>query len=272
MTPRGELVEPLIAHLLREMPECRAWEASFPRGDAPARRRFLRALANVRPPAPLDPDFLRLQDALLAAERDERGIVDAAALPPFDPAEPRIALWRGDIVRLRADAIVNAANDALLGCFAPLHDCIDNAIHSAAGLQLRQACAEIVAAHGPGWRAPTGGAEVTGGYNLPARLVLHTVGPVVPDGRPTAAQRAQLASCYRSCLAAAAENGARTVAFCCISTGVFGYPAEEAASVAVATVRDALAAGSPMERVVFDVFSPRDEVLYRAALARPSAP
>ena len=110
---------------------------------------------------------------------------------------------------------------------------------------------------------------MTGGYNLPARLVLHTVGPVVPDGRPTAAQRAQLASCYRSCLAAAAENGARIVAFCCISTGVFGYPAEDAAAVAVATVRETLAAGSPMERVVFDVFSARDEALYRAALARP---
>lgn len=260
------LVEPLVAHLLAEMPERRAWEREFPRGDPAARRLLLRALMNVRPPAPLDPGFLRDQDALLGAERDARGVVDALALPPA-PADPRLAVWRGDIVRLGADAIVNAANDALLGCFAPLHACIDNAIHSAAGLQLRDACAREVAAHGEGWRAPTGGAALTPGFNLPARFVLHTVGPVVADGRPGEAQREALASCYRSCLAAAAAAGLRSVAFCCVSTGVFGYPAEDAARVAVAAVRAALDAGSPVERVVFDVFSARDESLYRPLLA-----
>lgn len=266
---RAALVESLVRRLLAEAPERRAWEASFPRGDAAARRRLLRALMNVRPTAPLDPGFLRDQDALLSAERDERGTVDAESLPPFDPAEPRIALWRGDITRLKADAIVNAANDALLGCFAPLHGCIDNAIHSAAGLQLRNACAEIAAARGKGWRAPTGVAFPTPGFNLPAAHVLHVVGPIVPDGRPTAAQRGQLADCYRSCLDEAAALGLRSVAFCCISTGVFGYPAEEAARTAVAAVRRALAAGSPVARVVFDVFTARDEALYRAALATP---
>ena len=267
--PRAELVESLIRRLLAEAPERRAWEASFPRGDEAARRRLLRALMNVRPPAPLGADFLRDQDALLVAERDERGTVDAESLPPFDPAEPRIALWRGDITRIRAGVIVNAANDALLGCFAPLHGCIDNAIHSAAGLQLRNACAEIADARGPGWRAPTGVAFATPGFNLPAAHVLHVVGPIVPDGRPTAAQRAQLAGCYRSCLAQAAGTGLRSVAFCCISTGVFGYPADEAARTAVATVRRALAESPSVARVVFDVFSDRDEALYSAALASP---
>jgi O-acetyl-ADP-ribose deacetylase (regulator of RNase III) len=266
---RAELVESLLRRLLSEMPERYAWEASFPRGDVAARRQLLRALMNVRPPAPLAPDFLRDQDALLSAERDERGTVDVASLPPFDPANPSIALWRGDITRLAADAIVNAANDALLGCFAPLHGCIDNAIHSAAGLQLRNACAEIAAARGKGWRAPTGVAFATPGFNLPAAHVLHVVGPIVPDGRPTAAQRGQLADCYRSCLAEAAALGLRSVAFCCISTGVFGYPTGEAARTAVATVRQLLAGGSPVARVVFDVFSERDEALYRAALASP---
>ena len=266
---RAALVESLVRRLLAEAPERRAWEASFPRGDAAARRRLLRALMNVRPPAPLDPGFLRDQDALLSAERDERGTVDAESLPPFDPAGPHIALWRGDITRLKADAIVNAANDALLGCFAPLHGCIDNAIHSAAGLQLRNACAEIAAARGKGWRAPTGVAFPTPGFNLPAAHVLHVVGPIVPDGRPSAAQRGQLAGCYRSCLDEAAALGLRSIAFCCISTGVFGYPAEEAARTAVAAVHRALAAGSPVARVVFDVFTARDEALYRAALATP---
>ena len=260
---RRRQIEQLNQMLLAEMPACRPWAAEFQAREGA--RRLLRALMNIRPPLPLDPDFLRLQDALLSAEREERGVVDAAALPEV-PGHPGIALWQGDITRLRADAVVNAANSTLLGCFHPCHGCIDNAIHSAAGLQLRDACARLMEAQGH--PEPAGGAKLTGGCNLPARHVLHTVGPII-SGPLTNADRAALASCYTACLSLAAEHGLHSVAFCCISTGEFRFPRGEAAGIAVDTVTRFLSRPTSIRKVIFNVFQDADAALYRALLGEP---
>ena len=251
----------LIDALLAEMPEYREQAGQFPPDDT-SQRGLLRSLMNVRPPMPLDRAFLEVQDALLSAETEEKGVVDGDALPPT-AGDARLVLWQGDITRLRADAVVDADNAALLGCFVPCHGCIDNAIHSAAGLQLRDACAEIMRAQGH--PEPAGRAKLTGGYNLPARYVLHTVGPVV--GRwVTWKDRRELASCYRACLELAAEHGLRSVAFCCISTGVFCFPQQRAAKIAVETVQQFLEKGSPVEQVIFNVFTERDLKIYEELL------
>ena len=259
---RREQVQYLNQTLLAEMPQYREQAESFP-ADEISQRRLLRSLMNVRPPMPLAPKFLEVQDALLSAEREEKDVVDGDALPPT-AGDPRLVLWQGDITRLRADAIVDADNSALLGCFAPCHGCIDNAIHTFAGVQLRAACAKAMAAQGH--PEPTARAKVTDGYSLPARRIIHTVGPIA-DGRPTDTHRRQLAECYRACLDAAVAAGLSSIAFCCISTGVFGFPQKEAASIAVASVRRWLNEHPdiPMT-VVFNVFSETDESLYRPLL------
>lgn len=259
MSP-DEQVSFLTESLLSEMPQYRAQLRGA--GRDPAERRYLlRCLMNVRESAPLSPAFLAAQDALLSAEREERGVVHVAALPPI-PSDERLILWQGDITRLDADAIVNAANSRLLGCFRPGHNCIDNVIHSAAGLQLREECAAIMRRQGH--EEPTGQAKLTGGYNLPARHVLHTVGPII-TGPLTEEDRRLLASCYRSCLRLAEENGLKSVAFCCISTGVFRFPKDEAARIAVRTVRDCLD-HSTLEKVVFCVHGDENLRIYRSLL------
>jgi len=259
---RREQVQYLNQTLLAEMPQYREQAEAFP-VDAFSQRRLLRSLMNVRPPMPLAPKFLEVQDALLSAEREEKGVVEADTLPDR-PGHPGITVWQGDITRLKADAIVDADNDRLLGCFVPCHGCIDNAIHSAAGLQLRDACAEIMRAQGH--PEPAGRAKLTRAYNLPARYVLHTVGPIV--GRwVTWKDRRELAACYRSCLALAAEHGLRSVAFCCISTGEFHFPNQEAAEIAVRTVREFLEQQTTsVERVIFNVFKDLDAAIYRRLL------
>ena len=206
--------------------------------------------------------FLAAQDRLLQGLIAEAECGDLGPATP-SPTDPHLRLWRGDITTLAADAIVNA-NSGMTGCWAPLHYCIDNAIHTFAGVQLRAACAELMAAQG--YPEPTAQAKLTSGYNLPARYVIHTVGPIA-NGRPTDTHRCQLAECYRACLDAAAEAGLSSIAFCCISTGVFGFPPAEAASIAVATVRRWLNEhpDAPMT-VVFNVFSATDESLYRPLL------
>ncbi len=247
--------------LLEDMPQYTAYAASFPR-DAVSQRRLLRALMNLRPPLPLRQDFLELQDAFLSAEREEKGVVDIWTLPSA-AADPRLILWQGDITRLQADAVVNAANSALLGCFHPCHGCIDNAIHSAAGLQLREECHRIMEVQEH--EEAVGQAKLTGGYNLPARYVLHTVGPLT-NGKPTERQRKELASCYASCLQLAAERQLETVAFCCISTGEFRFPNREAAKTAVDTVTGFLQTASSLKRVIFNVYKDIDYGIYRELL------
>ncbi len=258
---RAEQVQWLIERLLEEMPDTRVQAARVSRTEH-AQRQLLRGLMNLRPPMPLAPDFLKVQDALLSAEREERSVVDVASLPEA-PGRPGVVLWQGDITRLKVDAIVNAANSALLGCFHPCHGCIDNAIHSAAGLQLRDECARLM--NDQGHSEPTGRAKLTKGYNLPARYVLHTVGPVV-QGEVTAQDRAALAECYCASLTLAAERGLESVAFCCISTGEFHFPNQEAARIAVDTVSEFLQAPGTIKKVIFNVFKDMDAELYRALL------
>ena len=246
--------------LLDEMPQYRLEARRIPR-DAEEQRYFLRCLMNVREPGTLSERFLQAQDELLSREREKKGIVHVAELPPV-PGDERLVLWQGDITRLDADAIVNAANSALLGCFRPGHNCIDNVIHSAAGLQLREECAAIMRAQGH--EEPTGQAKLTKGYNLPARHVLHTVGPII-DGPLTDRDRELLASCYRSCIKLAEENRLKSVAFCCISTGVFRFPKDEAARIAVSTVRETLK-HSRIEKVVFCVHGDENLRIYQKLL------
>lgn len=218
------------------------------------KQRLLRALINVRPPLPAAPELLAAQDRELRRQTAEKGVVRIDA--------PGISLWQGDITRLDIDAIVNAANGKMLGCFVPLHRCIDNAIHSAAGIRLRLECDAQMRAQGHD--EPTGSARITAGYNLPARHVIHTVGPIVPSGVPDDGQRAQLAACYRSCLELAEHRGLESIAFCCISTGEFRFPGVEAAEIAVRTVRDF--ERNSLKTVVFNVFTDKDRACYEALL------
>ena len=258
---RREQVQYLNQTLLAEMPQYREQAEAFP-VDAFSQRRLLRSLMNVRPPMPLAPKFLEVQDALLSAEREEKGVVNGDALPPT-AGDPRLVLWQGDITRLRADAIVDADNSALLGCFAPCHGCIDNAIHTYAGVELRLACAELMGQQG--YPEPTGQAKITPAFNLPCKYVLHTVGPII-EGGVTRRDRELLASCYRSCLELAAESSLESVAFCCISTGEFHFPNEQAAEIAVRTVKEFLKKQTSVKKVIFNVFKDLDKAIYEKLL------
>lgn len=255
-----EQLQFLTETLLDEMPQYRR-EAKRISRDAEEQRYFLRCLMNIREPGTLPERFLQAQDELLSQEREEKGVVHVSELPPI-PSDGRLVLWQGDITRLDADAIVNAANSALLGCFRPGHNCIDNVIHSAAGLQLREECAAIMRAQGH--EEPTGQAKITKGYNLPAKYVLHTVGPII-TGPLTQEDRELLASCYRSCLRLAEYKRLKSVAFCCISTGVFRFPKDEAARIAVSTVRETLRT-SNMDKVVFCVHGDENLRIYQKLL------
>jgi len=247
----------LIRCLLNEDAQYRS--LAVPETDA-GQRRLLRALLNVRPPLPVSADFLRVQDEYLTQAALGRGIV---RLDGLSPALPDLYLWQGDITRLAADAIVNAANSGMTGCYVPNHACIDNCIHTFAGVQLRLACAEMMRAQGR--EEPAGRAKITPGYNLPAKYVLHTVGPVV-QGEITPEDEAVLASCYRSCLELAEKHRLLSVAFCCISTGVFHFPNRRAAEIAVKTVKGYLAEHHSKIKVVFDVYKDEDYAIYRELL------
>ncbi len=221
-----------------------------------------RALVNTREPGPASEKFIATQNRVLQGMIARAGITQAATLERT-PLDARVSLWRGDITTLAVDAIVNAANSQMLGCWVPGHHCIDNAIHTFAGIQLRHDCAQIMAAQGH--EEPTAQAKVTPGYNLPARHVIHTVGPIT-NGQPTAKQRAQLAQCYTSCLDAARARGLNSIAFCCISTGVFGFPQTDAAQIATSSVRAWLDANNSSMHVIFNVFTQADERLYHDIL------
>lgn len=246
----------LIRALQREMPQY--GKVRIPESGE-GQWRLLRSLFNVRPPYPASPEFLDIQDEYLGEMIRERGITDGDSLPPA-ASDPRLVLWQGDITSLRCDAIVNAANSALLGCWQPCHSCIDNIIHSFAGVQLRIKCSELMEAQGH--EEETGKAKITPAYNLPSKFVLHTVGPIIL-GELEEEDCRLLADCYRSCLSLASENGLRSVAFCCISTGVFRFPQERAAEIAVKTVKAFLDhSETSLKRVIFNVFKDSDWEIY----------
>ena len=247
----------LIQSLLKENPEYR--DMGIP-ADANSQRQLLRGLLNIREPRRIGADFLQIQDEYLQEETAAKGITDAADLAPLQPG---LYLWQGDIITLKCDAIVNAANSGMTGCYCPNHGCIDNAIHTYAGVQLRLACAELMDRQGH--PEPTGQAKITPAFDLPCRYVLHTVGPIV-SGRVTAQDKELLASCYRSCLEMAAEKGLESVAFCCISTGEFHFPNEQAAEIAVQTVKAFLKKQTSVKKVIFNVFKDMDKKIYERLL------
>ena len=241
--------------------------------DEAGKRQLLRSLMNVRMPRRLPDQVLRVQDEYLSRRAAEKRPVSVWEIPTVAEAygsragqAEKLSLWQGDITRLAADAIVNAANSQMLGCFVPMHTCIDNCIHTYAGVQLRLACSrqmeQLRASRGRDYEQPTAVPMLTDGYNLPAGKVIHVVGPIV-SGRLTPALERDLADCYTNVLDMCAENGLRSVAFCCISTGVFRFPPERAAQIAVRTVQQWLSEhGEAMDRVVFNVFTDKDRELY----------
>lgn len=232
--------------------------------DPQAQRDLLRSLMNVRMPKPISAEFLKIQDDYLKERNRERGIIDVSDLTPT-PSDSRLFIWQGDITTLRCDAIVNACNSQMLGCFSPLHACIDNFIHTYAGVQLRLKMNEIMIKQGH--EEETGKAKITSGYNLPAKYILHTVGPIV-QWTVTAIDEKLLSSCYLECLKLAAEQGVESVAFCCISTGVFRFPQRRAAEIAVDTVRKFLGNDNRVKKVVFNVFKDEDRRIYEEILGR----
>lgn len=264
-TDKIDLTDLLLEQLKADSAEYRNLETA---DYGPAQKRqVIRSLMNIRMPGGLSEVLLSTQDDYLRRERDEKGIVTLADIPAL---RDKLSLWQGDITRLQTGAIVNAANSQMLGCFVPCHRCIDNAIHSAAGMQLREACSRIMQEkrmrYGRQYEEPVGTATLTKAYNLPCDYVIHTVGPIV-CGKLTDALREDLRRCYESVLNCCAENGIRSVAFCCISTGEFHFPNEEAAQIAVKTVTDFLREhDDAVDRVIFNVFKDSDREIYERIL------
>ncbi|OOM75593.1 O-acetyl-ADP-ribose deacetylase [Clostridium puniceum] len=261
-----EQIDFLIKELINEEEKYKG--ISIPK-DYEGKRKLLRSLMNIREPYEASDEFIKVQDEFLINESKEKGTVELKDLATLNEMFPdknnkhgdEITLWQGDIISLKVDAIVNAANNQMLGCFVPCHACIDNAIHSAAGIQLRLECNEIM--NKQGVLEPTGSAKVTGAYNLPCKHVIHTVGPII-SGKLTDEDCRKLESCYKSCLEVAVENNIKSIAFCCISTGEFHFPKEKAAEMAIKTICDFLDDNNEkIERVVINVFKEEDFQIYK---------
>ena len=247
----------LIQELLKE--NKRYEDMEIPQ-DFEEQRALLRALMNVRIPKGINDEFIKVQDEYLQEETKRKGIVDIDDLKPIKDG---IYLWQGDITTLRCDAIVNAANSGMTGCYVPNHRCIDNCIHSFAGVQLRLECDEIMTKQG--YSEPTGQAKITKSYNLPCKYIIHTVGPII-NGKLTSEDCDLLESCYKSCLELAVKNNLDSIAFCCISTGEFHFPNDKAAQIAVKTVEEFMKKETSLKKVIFNVFKDMDKEIYRKLL------
>ena len=247
----------LITALLNEQPQYS--EIEIPTSEQ-EQKILLRSLFNIRMPLPVNNKFLTIQDTYLQEEVRQKGITSVVDLQPLQDG---LYLWQGDITTLQCDGIVNAANSQMLGCFCPNHGCIDNAIHTFAGVQLRLACAELMRKQGH--EEKTGKAKITPAFNLPCKYVLHTVGPII-RGRLTTQDCDLLASCYRSCLELAEQNNLKSIAFCCISTGEFHFPNDKAAEIAIQTVKEYKAQTHSRIEVIFNVFKEFDYNIYRELL------
>lgn len=247
----------LIQELLKE--NKRYEDMEIPQ-DFEEQRELLRALMNVRIAKNVDDEFIKVQDEYLKEEIKRKGIVDIDDLKPIKDG---IYLWQGDITTLRCDAIVNAANSGMTGCYVPNHRCIDNCIHSFAGVQLRLECDEIMTKQG--YSESTGQAKITNSYNLPCKYIIHTVGPII-NGKLTSEDCDLLESCYKSCLELAVKNNLESIAFCCISTGEFHFPNDKAAQIAVKTVEEFMKKETSLKKVIFNVFKDMDKEIYRKLL------
>ena len=250
----NEKLNYLISYLLSERNDM---DISIPT-DSKEKFDLYRSLVNIRPAGKASAEYLKAEDEFLQKLTVQKGITDIADL---QPVEKNIYLWKGDITTLKCSAIVNAANSGMTGCYHPCHNCIDNCIHTFAGVRLRLKCAEIMIAQGH--EEPTGTAKMTPAYDLPCQYVIHTVGPIV-QGRLTEKHCELLKSCYQSCLELAVLNGIKSIAFCCISTGVFGFPQDKAAEIAVQTVREFLLTHDI--EVIFNVFTEKDYKIYSGLL------
>ena len=270
---QNERLDYLVEQLKKESGEYRDLQTP---ADTAGKKRILRSLMNIRMPRAASPSFLSVQDAYLKERNLEKGIVQVDDIPTIadqgssHPYADHISIWQGDITRLAADAIVNAANSQMLGCFVPMHTCIDNCIHTFAGIQLRAECSRqmnaLRAIYGPDYEQPTAVPMLTDGYNLPAKRIIHIVGPIV-SGMLTKQLEQDLADCYQNTLDLCLENDLRSVAFCCISTGVFHFPNKKAAQIAVRTVTEWMDKHpGQMERVIFNVFKEEDKENYEQEL------
>lgn len=262
-----ERLDYLVKELCRDSEEYK--NIKYKKSD---RRALMRSLMNIRAPKSITNEFLREQDLFLKEEAQEKGIITLDDIPTINEQYnsqyefgDKISIWQGDITRLSVDAIVNAANSQMLGCFVPCHNCIDNAIHSAAGIQLREECNNYMITcrvKDENYEEPVGKAVITSAYNLPCRYVIHTVGPIVAD-KLTESLRNDLTLCYESCLNEAIEKEIRSIAFCCISTGEFHFPNSEAASIAVNSVTEYLKSNyEKVDRIIFNVFKDLDREIY----------
>nr|WP_297872935.1 protein-ADP-ribose hydrolase [uncultured Blautia sp.] len=258
---QDERREYLIEYLLNE--EIRFRKQPIP-SDVQEQRDLLRSLMNVRMPKPVSEDFLKVQDEYLQQRNHERGITNVDDLEPVK-SDDRLYIWQGDITTLRCDAIVNACNSQMLGCFSPMHACIDNFIHTYAGIELRIKMNEIMTKQGH--EEETGKAKITSGYNLPAKYILHTVGPII-QWAVTKEDEKLLASSYRECLKLAADKGVKSIAFCCLSTGVFRFPQQRAAEIATATVKKFLEHDNRIKKIIFNVFKKEDLDIYTNILKK----
>lgn len=267
-----------LDYLLKEFKEDSVEYRNLKTGNVYEEKRMaLRSLMNIRMPKPMNQEILKVQDEFLSEEAEEKGIIGLLDIPSIKeqyksghPYADKLSIWQGDITRLGIDAIVNAANSQMLGCFVPCHRCIDNAIHSAAGIQLRAECHHLMnqkrIRYGRDYEEPTGQAMLTKGYNLPAKYVIHTVGPIVTY-RLNDSLRQDLRNCYRNVMNCCMENDIRSVAFCCISTGEFHFPNDEAAKLAVETVTEILKeSGEKFDRIIFNVFKDLDRKFYEELL------
>lgn len=251
--------EYLIEYLLKE--DNKISRQKMP-NDKQGQENLLRSLMNVRLPKPISEEFLKIQDEYLKERNQERGITDIADLQPVT-SDQRLYIWQGDITTLKCDAIVNACNSQMLGCFSPMHACIDNFIHTYAGIELRLEMHQVMTKQGH--EEATGQAKITPGYNLPASYILHTVGPII-QWNVTKEDEALLASCYKECLKLSANTGVESITFCCLSTGVFHFPQQRAAEIAVETVKDYLDKDSRIKKVIFNVFKDEDLEIYNKLL------
>ena len=255
-------LDSILEMLIDAMPEYRHIQIA---DDRSGKRKLMRSFMNIIPPREYPDEFLKIQNDELVLQLNEKGIIEIDEVAP-STSNFRLKLWQGDITRLNVDAIVNAANSQMLGCFVPLHACIDNAIYSAAGVQLRNECHQLMLQQGK--PEQTGKAKITAGYNLPAKFVIHTVGPIIQNDQASKNDEDLLASCYQSCLQLAEENKLQSIAFCCISTGEFRFPNLRAAEIAVETVSSYFEKKpeSSLKTIVFNVFKEQDYKIYKEIL------